>query len=1110
MKRTETYTIDIETNNLLANMLDYSSFPYKLNEDARLWVVAITNAFTGETKKAVKEEITEKWLKESLADCKVLVAHNGIKFDYIALKLFGVLDYKIGYLDEPDTLFGEDCFLIDSLILSRLLNPDRFGGHSLKAWGHRIGNFKDDFRQQCIDAGIIDKGAEKGDEFKVFSDLMISYCEQDTIVNVDIYKKLLGELKGHDWKRAIKVEHKLADLAIRRESLGFWFNKDLALECLEDLTKKMEDLTNKVNPILPPKPMNKGEIKDHTPPKTQVKKDGSLSSYMQNFIGKTNGKRTQVGEDWFVTYGEKTFKIPFTEPIKTHVEGTIDDLDHVKQTLIDVYNWVPSEWRERDLTKDSKKISLSYEKRIQALERWYKETMEGKYKKLRLKELGIPPKQIIPKLSEKLKKDFPVRVPTSPPIRVGVEKDLCPNLIKLGKDVEFASDFALYLTYKHRKSSIAGGDIEEMDFDEEAPNTGFLSIYREVDGRVPTASIEIGAVTNRYTHIGVANIARATSEYGKEMRSLFGCGPDAVFFGFDYASLEARIMAHYVYRYPQGVELGRQFIAEKPDDWHCYSEDTEILTEIGWKTFNKIGDLKVAQWEENSNISFVKPNEVIWEDYNGNLILSENNAMSQLVTPNHRVLTINKKNKKFSVVRADELNNFKTADTRVPLVGNLYGKEFYVEPDFVKLLVAIQADAHLEKNCSAIKFSFTKEFKVKRLVDILKALNITFSLMGNERKGRTEFTIRLNASEETKEIRSWLGKNKEFLYNILNLSEKNRQVFLNELQYWDGYKKGKNIVFENKCEKSVDVVQSVAHTTGLKATKTKFNKTTQFGSYVSCRCFISIVTTPWAGLTTTTEEVIPYEGKIGCVSVPSGFVLVRRNGRAFISGNTSQANAMGIDRTDAKSVDYGLIYGAQIKKIMKMLNVDEKRATEIYNMFWDNSPALKALRDAVTEYWENTNKKFVLGLDGRKITVRSKHALLNSLFQSAGIIYAKYISVLMMQKLEKEGYCIDPFIGKPDVCSMIEYHDEQDMYCNPDLFSFKKFGTKEEAEVFVKEWEGEQISAIGESHKGFYIALPNPVSKAIDKSMREVENVFKINVPMGFEYMLGKNWYQCH
>lgn len=59
-----------------------------------------------------------------------------------------------------------------------------------------------------------------------------------------------------------------------------------------------------------------------------------------------------------------------------------------------------------------------------------------------------------------------------------------------------------------------------MDFDLEEPASGFLSMYREEDGRVPTPAIEIGASTNRYRHIGVCNVARATSIYGKELRSL--------------------------------------------------------------------------------------------------------------------------------------------------------------------------------------------------------------------------------------------------------------------------------------------------------------------------------------------------------------------------------------------------------------------------------------------------------------------------------------------------------------------------------------------------------------------------------------------------------------
>ena len=38
--------IDIETNNLLANMLDYSSLPYKLDKNANLWCVVIRDVDT--------------------------------------------------------------------------------------------------------------------------------------------------------------------------------------------------------------------------------------------------------------------------------------------------------------------------------------------------------------------------------------------------------------------------------------------------------------------------------------------------------------------------------------------------------------------------------------------------------------------------------------------------------------------------------------------------------------------------------------------------------------------------------------------------------------------------------------------------------------------------------------------------------------------------------------------------------------------------------------------------------------------------------------------------------------------------------------------------------
>ena len=779
--------IDIESNDFTENLLDFSSFPYKFLPKAELWCVVIRDLDTGEEWCAEGKEITKEWMKTTLEPFYYIIAHNGIKFDFPQLMLFEVLDYRVGYLDEPDTCFGRECRWLDSLILSRLANPDR-GGHSLAIWGRRVGEYKDEYRQQCIEAGYINKDDPDGQEFKAYNPLMLPYCKQDCKTNAKVFKAIMKEFMDHDWKDSIRLEHKLADLSVRRETLGFKFDKELAEKCLIELNEKLQELADKVEPFIPPKPLNQTELNYWTPPKTQIKKNGDLGSHMINFLSRIGAT---CKDDGFV-FEDKFYPIPYNKPLKESVKAEMKDFDHIKMHLISL-GWDPIEWSERDMTKDSKKKNLSFEKRQAVLDRWWKDTTNGKYKKHRLEgtEIKGGEQKIYEKLQEKLQEKWPVRVYTSPKIRVGIEKDLCPNLVKLGEKVSFAKDFADWLTYRHRRNAIAGGVLDE---DTGVPSSGFLSAYREVDGRVPTPSIEIGASTNRYTHKIVANIPRASSTYGKEMRSLFRAGEGAVFFGFDYSSLENRIQGSYIFKYPGGPEMAESLVAEKPNDSH---------------------------------------------------------------------------------------------------------------------------------SLNAIK--------------------------------------------------------------------------------------------------------------------------------------------------------------------------------------------LGIPRSEVKSFTYAVLYGAAAAKIKKMLGVSLKEAKQLIDDFWNGNPALNSLKKNLEKYWESKDKKFVLGIDGRKIRTRSKHSLLNALFQSGGVIFAKYVSVYLMQKMEEQGYCIDPFIGKPDICSMIEYHDEQDMYANPKLFQFQLFDSEEEAKSFVKNWTGDQLSAISEGKNGkYFVSLPSPVSRGIEDSMEIVKEKLNISVDMGFEYMLGNNWYECH
>lgn len=119
--------------------------------------------------------------------------------------------------------------------------------------------------------------------------------------------------------------------------------------------------------------------------------------------------------------------------------------------------------------------------------------------------------------------------------------------------------------------------------------------------------------------------------------------------------------------------------------------------------------------------------------------------------------------------------------------------------------------------------------------------------------------------------------------------------------------------------------------------------------------------------------------------------------------HTLTGQRLGIDRSDAKAINYAIMYGAQAAKIAKMLKISKAEAEKLYQAYWDNTPALKELKVNLEKYWESTNKEYILALDGRRLNSRSQHSLLNLLFQGAGSIAVKYTIMLVAQYLEERG-----------------------------------------------------------------------------------------------------------
>ena len=448
-----------------------------------------------------KYELTKENLREAFSESVSIIGHNIINYDLPMLMLFNMIDYTIGYPGQSSTLFGRDVEFKDTLILSKILWPDRldyYGKHSLDAWGKRTGEHKLDFK-----------------EFHQFSPAMCFYCDQDTNSNVAAFNLLEIERAEDDWyeywTQPIALENKLMDLTLKQELVGFELDVELCHKNVKELESMLEERENIINPRLPPRALNKTESAVYVPPVRQLKKDGTPSSYIINFAKRVGGTLIkQVSESdpdsfsYFFQYKDKLYALPLNPDIalETETKATVKDNEHIKLYLLSL-GWIPTEWGERDLTKDSKKKQLTPEKVYETICRYADKTFDTGFKIPRLTELNLPltltKEEFIEDTYKQYKKNprKPIKVVTSPKIKVGTDKEVDEQLLKIEDNKEFSIAFAEYTTYKHRKTTISGGILDEETGE---PTKGYLSAVREADQRIPTPADTIGAGTYRYTH----------------------------------------------------------------------------------------------------------------------------------------------------------------------------------------------------------------------------------------------------------------------------------------------------------------------------------------------------------------------------------------------------------------------------------------------------------------------------------------------------------------------------------------------------------------------------------------------------------------------------------
>lgn len=225
-----------------------------------------------------------------------------------------------------------------------------------------------------------------------------------------------------------------------------------------------------------------------------------------------------------------------------------------------------------------------------------------------------------------------------------------------------------------------------------------------------------------------------------------------------------------------------------------------------------------------------------------------------------------------------------------------------------------------------------------------------------------------------------------------------------------------------------------------------------------------------------------------CFTVPRGRLLVgcdasglelrclahymaRWDGGAYVdvilNGDIHTVNqkAAGLPtRNNAKTFIYAFLYGAGPEKIGSIVGKGVSAGKKLMTRFLDRTPALKNLKAAVAEA---AKRGYLIGLDGRHLHVRSAHAALNTLLQSAGALVMKQALIILHDDLTAAGYV-----------------------------------------------HGEHYAFVANIHDEFQIevdeALAETVGQMAADAIRKAGEHFNFRCPLAGEYKIGSNWAETH
>lgn len=325
------------------------------------------------------------------------------------------------------------------------------------------------------------------------------------------------------------------------------------------------------------------------------------------------------------------------------------------------------------------------------------------------------------------------------------------------------------------------------------------------------------------------------------------------------------------------------------NDMGCVDASTEYLSPTGWRRIDEYEAGPVAQYvPETGAVEFVEPTEYVKKPCPEMIRIKTSRGVDQLLSPEHRVLYVTSTGKRM-VKQAHEVE----AAHRKARYGwkgrilttfspdeSLPGIELTDEQ--LRVQVAVIADGHFDKSTDWVVLRLKKQRKIDRLIELLDGAGIAWRTTA----GPDGFSaIRFHAPWRVKEFGEafWAADSHQL------------QVIADECWRWDGAeRKGEAVEFFSTSKQSADFIQYAFSATGRTARVSEDVRTDRSTCYVvharnkAAKLYVTGVGADGEKTETIWREPSP-DGHKYCFMVPSTFLLLRRNGCVFATGNTGKS-----------------------------------------------------------------------------------------------------------------------------------------------------------------------------------------------------------------------------